>query len=613
MPVLTVAQFVNKNKPEFFLTARDSTGYVITITVYLTFVLPPTPKYVFQFSLSPFDLSNIDIRITFMDKLALFREESTRKSVGYDFISSTRIDYFNCSVSYSPCDMILLKQIKASYSTDDDTPTQALHKVMLPQFNIGSVSSASEAPCGNPHPPIVKVIPPIIKISICGIFYYTIPENTFYDNEEGNSRNLKISLKVKSTSSFSMTNFVKYTSTTQTIRIIPSVRIMQSQSSTEFKFSLTARDQSLLTAVTDLTFKIHGPYSILNECQIQVLLTKSVIIEFEWSDFEIMEFIISRLKLLFNLKTEEIGIVTFYSLGANQFYFSWSYCSPNYHTTSYQSNSANLEVDYVNFQAKILMILFNNDRKTISVSFKNAFISYYSVTKVKTKFTVRCKNLPPIIPSTINDVIISISYGGYYTHIYQNNYFYDFEDGWAYSLKITLVNFNDGLLLIDNWINVDVTTHTIYAVVTDYIRYATDRIWKFYLRASDSSGQTTNLKITVIRDSQELTFAPFNITYLLRYDGPTGLIYANQSSYIINKIVGYFPSISTPNFVLIRWYLQSSGYQQYRGITWSVAGQTCSSTVLATIRSIYSRQGMINLFTMCNVIVHFMVGLDCIS
>ena len=313
-----------------------------------------------------------------------------------------------------------------------------------------------------------------------------------------------------------------------------------------------------------------------------------------------MEYFIQRLASYFQISTQEVGVVSYTSQSSStNVVFTWSYCSAIYRTKAYEVNSHSLAVDYYNLQVKILRMLFDGSRK-VQASFLAVFSGQFQITKVETKFSGRCKNLPPITTPGHSEIVMYISYGGYVTHTYQDNYFYDYEDGGTFSLNLVFLDSLNQTILIDHWINVDYTMRTIYAIVNDEIRASALSVMTYYLHATDSVQQSTAITITVRKYTTTFAFAPFNISYALKYNSQSGMIYVRQCKYLIDSITQYFTSISTYVYVLVRWYVQTAGYPQYRIITFSIALETCSSQVLAKVKTFYVSQGM-PIFRLSNI------------
>jgi len=310
------------------------------------------------------------------------------------------------------------------------------------------------------------------------------------------------------------------------------------------------------------------------------------------TEIQTIEYFIQRLASYFQITDLEVGVVSYVSQSSSSnVVFTWSYCSAIYRKKAYDVNSHSLAVDYYGLQSKILRMLFDGSRN-VQASFLAVFSGQFQITRVETKFSGRCKDLPPIPTPGHHEIVIYLSYGGYVTHTYQDNYIYDYEDGGALSLKLTFMNSLNQTVLSDHWINVDYAMRTIYAIVNDEIRASALSVLTYYLHATDSAQQSTAITITVRKYTTTFVFAPFNISYALKYNDQPGMIYVRQCRYLIDSIIQYFDSIRTYVYVLVRWYVQTAGYPQYRIITFSVAMETCSSQVLAKVKTVYVSQGV---------------------
>lgn len=556
------------------------------------------PHYRYQIVLSPFTSTKIDDYHIFLNKIGSYGITGfERPNIGFwsyrsdSSGTSTVVDFFNCNFTYTPCDLFRYNQIKSKFSDQNNFAVTKFKDHMQPEFTIAVMSSFYDAPCGQNNPPIVITVPPVQITYMCAVFRYTIPEQTFYDYEVGYTRNLTLSI---SGTDFEMsTSSVQFATKTQSLTLIPSADQLDAHQSQMFVYQLKATDNSQLSQVTDLTIKIVGPYSILQECAIEIQMTR-LSTAASRTGVETVEYFMQRLASYFQITVDEIGVVSYKSTSSSNIVFTWSYCSSIYTRQSYQSNSNSLTVDYYNLKVKILQQLFDTQRK-VRTSFFAVFSGQFTINSVQTKFTGRCRDLPPVATPGHHEIVIYLSYGGYVTHKYLDNYFYDFEDGGAYSLSLTFLNSANQTLLIDNWINIDYALYTIYAIVDDNIRSSSASIFTYYLRATDKAQQSAFITVTVRKYTTTFTFAPFNITYNLQYTSTSGMMYVRQSHYLINSIVQYFSSISTYVFVLVRRYAQIAGYPQYRIIEFSIARETCSSKVLEKVKNVYSNQGNLNL------------------
>ena len=238
------------------------------------------PHYRYQMVLSPFTTTKIDDYHTFLNKIGSYGISGfQRPNIGFwsyradGLGSSTVVDFFNCNFTYNPCDLYQYNQIKSQFSDQNNFAVTKFKDHMQPEFTVVIVAAFHDAPCGQNNPPVVITVPPVQVIHLCSVFRYTIPEHTFYDYEEGYTRNLALSL---SGTDFTMSSFsTQFTTNTQSLFLIPSANDLDAHQSQTFVFQLKATDSSQLFQVTDLTVKIVGPYSILQECAIEIQMTRA--------------------------------------------------------------------------------------------------------------------------------------------------------------------------------------------------------------------------------------------------------------------------------------------------------------------------------------------------
>ncbi|XP_065654318.1 uncharacterized protein LOC105844463 isoform X3 [Hydra vulgaris] len=580
MPTYTEA----KSKYVLLLYAQDSCGLETSISIVLQFKQPinfQQPTYFYRFIFSSVINPDVTSRFLFMDTLANFLGDSNRSNIGFSQFNQNMIFYFNCSISYSPCDIYKLDAIYNKLATPDSLPRSSLINAFTPNFILTLVVKQLDK-CYGPFTPIVVDPPPKIFVWLCGVFTYYIPEKTFYDYEQGYTKNLNLNLQSSSYAS----SLIQFSSSSQSISILPTASFMAL--STSYYFNLVATNRAQLSSLVSLVIQLQGPYSLFRECQIKLLLVKGM--SRHSSTYEAAIFIIGKLAVYFSIRIDEIVVVDLQD-STDSITFSWSFCSKNYQ--SYVNDSTAQSVDYIAFQQKILMRLFYEDRVTFNVEFKNVFGSYFTVSTVTTDFTKRCANFPPI--SLKDEITIIISYGGYYFHTYQDNYFYDFKDGGAFNLKISLSTLKGSPVQLDSWVNVDIVTRRIIAVVYDSIRRDVLQKYQFYLTAINSLGLTSQISVVILKDSMIYNqLGPFYIRYYFSYAGSSDSVYVNQSAYMVDSILRYFTSITSKSMILVNYFLKAYGYLEYRVMEWTVAFHTCDSIVLKTIKDMYTNQGALN-------------------
>ena len=575
------------------LTAIDKTGLTAFITVQILLVIPLQPKYsfTFQYTISPSAKTNRVLEtMSFSQKMAQYLGESSTEGVGllsYTMTSTVarEFTYASCSITYSPCDIASLATLRSKFINEKDFPENRFQSAMSPEYTIQYAHTTKKFPCTGttPSPPRVVVVINILIIPICGYYEYLIPENTFYDSQDGNTRKLTLSFSSNSESWF------QFDSSRQTIYAMPIAQDAIDHLN-GYSFTLTATDSSQLPAVTPVNVKFNGQFSLIQECQIRM--------DFKTTDLTStklarVRYIISKLHIFFQLSSEaDIAVSNYISDSESTFRFYWSYCSPDY-----RQSSTTVVVDYYGFITNILMRLFNSDRKTVTSSFYSIFGSKYIVTNVVTQFSKRCSDLPPIVPPNTASITLALSSCGYTKRNLQNTLFYDFEQGGTLKLDLSMYAANSvDKLPLDSWINVDKATQSIIAVCNDNIRGHAPNTYMYILKATDSKGQSAQIQVKVEKSKAgDMQFSPFDITFEMKYNGPINRPMVYQTNYMADRIKSYYQITGSPA-VLVKSFDISPGYSQYRKLTWTTCTyEPCSSNVFAKTKSLYTEAG--NLLT----------------
>lgn len=576
------------------LTATDKTGLSAFINVPIIIQVPAEPKYLFQFQYTVLNVGKrIPELLAFSQKLSNYLTAQTNQIglISYSFSptsTSRTFKYGNCSISYNPCDLASLTQLRNRFINSNNFPNTAFQAAMLPQYNMRFVLTEKSFPCSRmvPTPPrVVKPIPTLF-VPMCGYYQYLIPEDTFYDPQDGNTRKLTLSLLSSSGQAILRNSWIQFNSQTQTIyAMITASDALANVNG--FRYRLKAVDSSQLPAETTVNIQATGQYGIAQECQIKLdLLTTATS-----NKVERMRYVAERLKVFFQLTSVgEIAISNYVELSSTKFQLYWTYCS-----STYQTSATNVAVDYSSLITKILMKLFLNDRKTIVSSFYTAFGNGYTVESVSTQFSKRCQDLPPIADPSTNQIKITFSSCGYNQRNLAPTLFYDFEDGGTSSLQLSMY-LSDGVtpVPLNTWVNVDTLSQSIIAVCNDNVRALVPGSYMFFLKAKDKSAQTASLKVILEKFQQNPNqLSPFEITFEMKYNAPVTRSLTYESMYASERIKSYYQITSNPA-VLIKMYDITNGYTNFRRLTWTTCEyQTCSSGVLSQTKALLTDSGVL--------------------
>ena len=578
-PTLEDAISYNQLSLKLKLIATDRTGLSATVTVSLVITLPPEAKYFFKFrfTINTF-MSQALESLLFSQTLSKYLGDSSLEYISvksYSILSNLTRDYTfsNCSIIYNPCDKALLNSLKKKFITSENFVISEFQFFMLPSFSIEYGVAILEYPCNTntPSPPFIVVKIPTLEIPLCGYYEFIIPETAFYDAEDGSTRQLSLMLTKSDGSPLTSDSWIMFNEDTQTISAIPISKMFLSQSETTY--ILTATDSTQLPSAMSINIKVVGLLSVSTECMIRIDFSTT---EFFVKKVDRLRFLIISLKNYFQLQSEkDLVIVDYMEENSANFRLYWSYCS----SLNFQSSSEGF-FDYYSLITNIFMKLYNEDRKTINLSFYSAFGIKYTVRNVFKEFTNRCKDLNPIVPPNIMPIAFVLPSCGYIEKDIQNNLFYDFEQGGTSNLKVTLLNNDLKEVGVDSWINFDNVSQSIIAVCNDKIRALLPQTFKFILKATDISGQFAQINVNIEKVYQpEYQKTPFELTMELRYNGLVPRVYAYEISYISQRLKNYYMYTDT---ILIKQYENQNGYLQFRRLTWTTCKYSgCNSSILS--------------------------------
>ena len=596
-PTMFEAELFNQLNRTFKLTATDETGLEEIIDVIIKFqAIRETPKYFYVLGTSLTQttiISELTKRFWIAQGISSYLNQTTTRDVGLKEMTKGEYRFFNCSIRFEPCDWASFQTVKTLLSGNGNVPNEDLQKGLYPKYQITYVSTEYELPCSNDgsNPPDVIQKIQDLTIRLCTWMDWSLPKETFYDLEDGDTRNLAISIKDEGTDT-NIENWIYFNPKDQRLWINALATVARKQPN-GYKFSVIATDSSSRTAGTEMLVKFVGPYSILEECKLK--MTIELRKDFSTvNKVSIMRLIMQKMAIYFQIQLDEIGAVDYQiDIQKKQVVLFWSYCSNRYKSKEYDMDSKKLEVDYYNLIVKILLKLYQNDRKTVQDEFIRSFGNDFVVTDVKPEFTGRCTNLPPIVYPGTPDFQMTVHYFGYAAEFYENTIFYDFEDGWAYQLVLVVSETrHQGLkTMIDSWINVDTVSHNVYAVADNRVRNLSSFKWIFYLIAEDTGGKQATIPIHVNIQRSTLTISPFQFRFIYTYQGAPSQVYVNQTIYLMEKFALFY-QINTNNMVILT-FNSIVGNLNLRVIEWSTLQENCKSSVYTTTQSLRSHTDML--------------------
>ncbi|GFT84858.1 dystroglycan, partial [Nephila pilipes] len=201
----------NIGKHEFVLEAMDSEGASTFDRVELhVWKHPEADVFTHTFTMTvrynkwQYPVG-IDWQIEILNRLAkLFKDSDYSKlSVIRVTLDPVKITWSNDSLATDHCPLEEIKQVYEIFGTFDHHPTKEMKKVMSPEFRVQDINVKYQGAC---HGVVTTPPPPLnfapilrnhigrINVTVGDIIKFKIPENTFYDFEDGGTRQLRLSL-----------------------------------------------------------------------------------------------------------------------------------------------------------------------------------------------------------------------------------------------------------------------------------------------------------------------------------------------------------------------------------------------------------------------------------
>ncbi len=567
---------------EYKLVATDRSGLNGSLKVRFLFSTHRPAKYLYKFvyrvnHVWPNYVQEVS---EFLRRIKRFLNDTSTASFGIVKYSAetstvTSLDYENCSIPYNPCDISMHEKIK-SLLFKSSQATTGLRDVLAPEFTVMYGTTENKETCvpGQNNPPKVIVPLPVLNISVCGIFKFAIPSTTFYDNEDGGTRNLSLILRDSGKKPLTSRSWMQFDASNQEITAVATV--MTAETQTRHSFILTAIDKSGLYAPYSLQVDLKGPFAVLKKCQIQVIFSADASLK-EKSNVYFASKVIQSMVSYFSLSSSsEIGVINFIRHSETSFSFHWSYCSAKYTHTSMSSGS-DTAVDIQGFTTKILKRLFVPGTSTVQSGFKSAF-SQISVVSVNKAFTSECSNLPPF-PGVNESLVFNISSCGYTKVPIDRNWFYDAEDGDAHSLNLKLLDENRAEITdVQSWINIDTNSKQILMSVQDSQRSSNKKSYMFYLVATDSTGKSAEITNIVNLIDRQTQSSPFSVQFQFM---TTQRVHYLNDSILISDAIARIYSLSKGSDIMIKSFREGNGLYDSGTFHWSTCSyQSCQSDFL---------------------------------
>lgn len=404
-----------------------------------------------------------------------------------------------------------------------------------------------------------------VVVDLCRKFEFRIPVTAFNDAEDGNARNMHLSLRTKDNKQLSYNHWLQFNRVTQAIYGYP--RLASSSSfQRKYEYTLNANDIQGNSASTPVHVQIRGSTDITYKMTMQGRI--KVDDHVPNIDWEIL--LLRKIGKFFN--DYYINDVSFTRQGKS-FVFSWSFC---------KMTTSKCDCFYIR-NVERLLTKMTRFRETMNPEFE-------LINVTSTRYGVCIHPNPPQLLRDVKDIYV---YGGQsFSYFIQDNHFYDLEDGYTSNLTLRVEDDDSSTVTsTSQWIQVD-KQHICGLVTLSELRsstWATSSTSTKRLVASDACGKSTYDSFSVVMNSYRASLSyTFKVYVSETYENiRSNCTKLQHFSYLVSSYV----NASTSDLFIESIYINSTvsnetfGQNNYTVIVWGLRNFTEKNCQNETIRS----------------------------
>ena len=426
----------------------------------------------------------------------------------------TKDDQINMEFTQAMKPYYTTLNVSVNMSNCDESPTTTI--IPTPSSFFATTMSSMFT---NQPPTINGVIKPI-SLHYCSSFSYTIPNDLFLDDEDGNTRSLKIQLfDIYGNEVNNRTSWVQYNRRLFLIYGLIKCSDVERQPKGGYQFILKATDSHGLSAFTILSFKkLEETVKVGFEVIMEIECSFSVVTPYLNDIFQI----INKIALFFgDQNNENIKVVDFYEKPGTTatVIFKWTNCTFDFTQNCPSGQIAMLrqKISYEDSFAKT----FEPNYRVKEIGF--AYHSPCSEPTTTTAPTTTPISNPPKVVNYIPTIITKQCTRLLFT--IPDKTFYDDEDGWTSNLTLALMSLNDKPLPKTDWIWLNQDTKTIEGIPAKLTNIASPfQSFIYNLAASDGNGHKTSLVIRIdVMATRPDSKVNQNFTLILRNNFPISI------------------------------------------------------------------------------------------
>ena len=405
---------------------------------------------------------------------------------GFELVSHERtsngeelIGIGNCTWRYNPCDAVNLYHYRTKFFEKTGQIISAFKESLKPEFVNPTFSQVKKGPCATDEAPKLITNWEALNPNTCSTFRSQIPENTFVDKEEGNTRNLRLTFEhFVNLNLAAIPYWVRFDEKQQLLTMLPFMTLSQTTYTYTMKaFDITNQSASMSLS-TNVQIDTNSPSHVIS-------------MRFKVNDPQIKNFIDlyntlrNKVQIYFKDVSDTVEYISMSQYPNIIYDVKWTNC------TLSKTSCERSKFEWIRDE------LLTNTQ--VNPSFKLNMGGEFSIESVSVTYDGICKEEEklPVVLNNIPDQ--NITYCWYLRYKIPANTFSDAIDGNTRQLSLSLTFTNGSSVPISYWLGFDQNKQEVTAVLISTNPFPASS-YSFKVTATTKRGLSisTILKVNII-------------------------------------------------------------------------------------------------------------------
>ena len=395
-----------------------------------------------------------------------------KTSSGEEFIS-----FSNCTWTSDRCDVIAIDYYKKMIFTDTGTVITSFKDSFKPEFMEPTFTQTIKGICTTDNDPKINKTWGPLNISPCSTFISQVPGDTFIDDEQGNTRNLRLTFQLfRDQNVASLPYWVQFNEDEQTVTMLPFATLTPISSSFQLK-AFDIKQQSAIQNVISTVQLNSDPPS-------HVITMKIKIIKVSLNSFiSIYSSLRNKIKAHFKDTIDTVEYISMSQYPNIIYEVKWTNCTVS-----------RTECTDLTWLRNTLLV--NNN---INPSFRLSLESDFTIESLSFDYDGICIDVvtPPTVLNLIPDQ--NIGYCSYLKYQIPENTFSDKIDGGTRDLDLSVTFSNGSHIPASYWLGFNTVNQEVIAVLrSTNVVTETSHTFKVIATTQRNLAASTELKVNII-------------------------------------------------------------------------------------------------------------------